>query len=50
MYTILLIATTLVQSTIAAPLETPGHERRGIAYNDANLVKYFDIAGSHVTW
>ena len=30
--------------------ETAGPHRRGIAYNEAKFVKYFDISGSQITW
>lgn len=30
--------------------EVAGPERRGVAYNNPNFVKYFDVSGSHVTW
>ncbi|KAJ4383782.1 hypothetical protein N0V86_000625 [Didymella sp. IMI 355093] len=33
-----------------APPETPGRNRRGVAYNDAGYLKYFSVPGSHVTW
>lgn len=33
-----------------APPETAGPHRRGIAYNEAKFVKYFDVDGSQVTW
>ncbi|KAF3004389.1 hypothetical protein E8E13_010075 [Curvularia kusanoi] len=34
----------------ATPTEVPTSSRRGVAYWDPTLVKYFDKPGSHVTW
>jgi hypothetical protein len=33
-----------------APPLSPSHERRGVTFNDAGLVRHFDTEGSHVTW
>ena len=43
-------ANPLPKLTTRAPPETGGPHRRGVAYNEANYVKYFDIGGSQVTW
>jgi hypothetical protein len=32
------------------PSETVGLHRRGVAFNEAKYVKYFDIGGSQITW
>jgi hypothetical protein len=33
----------------APPVEA-GHERRGIAFNNPNFVRYFAVEGTHATW
>lgn len=36
--------------TARSPPQIPTHERRGIAYNNANLLSLFAQRGSHITW
>ncbi|KAF3031850.1 hypothetical protein E8E12_003067 [Didymella heteroderae] len=43
-------ANSLPKVTLSGPPETPGPNRRGVAYNDADYLKYFSVPGSHVTW
>ncbi|CAO2657239.1 Nn.00g033650.m01.CDS01 [Neocucurbitaria sp. VM-36] len=33
-----------------SPPEIPAHERRGIAFNNADFVHHFAVDGSHATW
>ncbi|KAF1841530.1 glycoside hydrolase family 128 protein [Cucurbitaria berberidis CBS 394.84] len=33
-----------------SPPQVPAHERRGIAFNNADFVHYFAVEGTHATW
>lgn len=47
---ILTTSTPVPSLNIRTPRELAGPDRRGVAFNNPKFVKYFDIAGSHVTW
>lgn len=44
------VASPLSKLATHAPPEIGGSHRRGVAYNEAKFVKYFDVDGSQVTW